>query len=237
MSSLQVDAMAALETSLTVALACLALSTIPAVGLGWLLARREFPGKTALSALLYTPIVLPPVVTGYVLLLALGRRSAIGGWLEHTLGLTVSFTWLGAVIAAAVVGFPLFVMTVRVAIENVDVRLEQTARVHGASALGAFLRVTLPIAGPGVIAGAVLAFARALGEFGATAVLAGNIEGQTRTLALAVYTLLDDPRGDSAAAFLTALSLVVSLVAVGGYEWLNRRGKRLREEATLGPRR
>jgi len=212
-----------LWTSLMVASVCAILSAPFAIACGWFLARRNFVGKSLVSMLTMTPLVLPPVVTGYVLLLCLGRRSVVGQWLGDTFGIYLSFSFSGAVLAAMIVGFPLFVATARIAFEGVDPRLEQMARVHGASPWRCFWKVTFPLAAPGILAGATLSFARALGEFGATAVFAGTMEGESPTLAVAVYTLLESPHGDDQVLTLTTLSLVLSFVAIGGYEWLIRR--------------
>lgn len=200
----------------------------PAVLLGWLLARRRFPGKAVVSALVYAPLVLPPVVTGFVLLKLLGRRGVVGGWLaEH--GLAVPFTFAGAVVAAVVVGLPLFVAAARGAFEAVDRRHDEVAWTLGLSPGRTFFRVTLPLATPGLLAGAVLAFARSLGEFGATIVLAGNIEGETRTIPMAVYTALESPHGEGEAWKLVGASLLLALGAMAGYELLARRHRRLLE--------
>jgi len=228
------DASAVLWTSLTVATCCVLGSAAPAIACGWYLARHNFPGKTLLSAITLSPLVLPPVVTGYLLLELLGRRSVIGGFFSETLGIPLSFSQPAAILAAAVVSFPLFVATARVAFEGVDERLAEMARVHGASGARIFREITLPLALPGVLAGGLLVFARALGEFGATAVVAGNIPGETRTIAIAIYTLLEDPNGDGTVALLTGISLGISLIAISGYEALLRR-QRKRSEVGARP--
>ena len=194
--------------------------------LAWLLARRVFPGKGLLSGMTLLPLVLPPTVLGYVLLLLLGRRSWIGGWLEHTWGWTVVFHWSGAVIASAVTAFPLFLLPARSAIEGVEPRLEQLARLLGRSDWSVFSSVTLPLAWRGLAAGAVLAFVRALGDFGATLMVAGDIPGRTRTVSLAIYdaaVLRDDP---STALRLTLLVTLVSVVALVATQsaWTRRPG-------------
>jgi len=216
----------AILISIQVALVATILAMIPAVGLGWLLARRPFPGKTLVSALLLAPLVIPPVVTGFLLLSLLGRGSPLGQVLEAA-GVTVPFSFLAAVTAAAVVGFPLFVITVRNAFEAVDSRLEEMSWTLGARPRRTFWRVSLPLALPGIGAGAVLAFARALGEFGATVVLAGNVEGETRTIALAVYTLLESPGESAAIWWLVGASVAISLLALAGFEYLSRRQRHL----------
>jgi molybdate transport system permease protein len=199
-----------------------------AVAVGWVLARRRFPGKAVVSTLVYAPLVLPPVVTGFLLLRLLGRRGPVGAWLaDH--GVHLPFTFAGAVVAAVVVGFPLYVAVARSAFEAVDRRHDEVASTLGSSPGRVFLRVTLPLAAPGILAGAVLSFARALGEFGATIVLAGNVEGETQTIPLAVYAALESPTGEAAAWRLVAASLALCLVAMLGYELLVRRHRRLLE--------
>ena len=214
-----------LALSLQVALGSLLLLAVPGIALGWVLARCSFPGRTLLDVLVHLPLVLPPVVTGYLLLLLLGRRGPIGGWL-HDLGIDIAFTWKGAALAAAAMSLPLLVRAVRLAIELSDRRLEDAARTLGASPLRVLFTITLPLATPGIIAGLVLAFARSLGEFGATITLAGNIPGESRTLPVAIYALTQTPGGDDAALRLVVISLVLSLAALAGSEWLNRRWSR-----------
>ena len=192
------------------------------------LARWRFRGRSVLSALVLTPLVLPPVVTGLLLLRALGRGSALGRALE-AVGWPVPFSLTGAVVAAVVVGFPLYVMAIRSAFEAVDPRLEEISMTLGVPPARTFLRITLPLALPGVAAGMVLAFARGLGEFGATAVLAGNMEGRTRTIALAVYALMDAPDGEGALRTLLAASLGLAVAALIGFEALNRLARRRQE--------
>jgi molybdate transport system permease protein len=192
-----------------------------AIVLGWILARYEFRGKILLNMLIFAPLVIPPVITGYLLLEIFGRSAIIGHWFEQ-MGLPFSFSLAGAVLASFVVGMPFYVMVTRAAFESVDPRLEEMAWTLGATPWRTFRRVTLPLALPGIAAGAVLAFARALGEFGATVVLAGNIEGKTRTIALGVYTLLESPSGMDASRVLVAASLLISLAALFGYEVLLR---------------
>ena len=193
----------------------------PAIVLGWILARRRFVGRTLLSALLLTPLVLPPVVTGLLLLDLVGRASPVGAWLASR-GLPLSFSFQAAVLAALVVGLPLYVWSCRVAFEAVDPRLEEVSLTLGHPPGRTFRRVTLPLALPGLAAGSVLAFARGLGEFGATAVIAGNVEGETRTLALAVYHLLEAPGGEVAGRGLVVVSALLAGLALVGFELLNR---------------
>ncbi len=210
-----------LQLSLRVAFFCVLLSVLPGVLLGWLLARCNFPGKSLLDALLHLPLVLPPVVTGYLLLLLFGRHGFFGPVLE-LFGLSLAFDWKGAVLASAVVGFPLLLRAVRLSIESVDPRLESAARSLGASRLRAFYTITLRLALPGLLAGSLLTFARSLGEFGATIVFAGNIVGQTRTLPAAIYTYINQPNGESAALGLVLVSAAISLLALVGSERLAR---------------
>ena len=210
-----------LRLSLGVGLWCSLLGLPLAVGLGWLLARRSFPGKAVLGTLLLSPMVLPPVVTGLLLLDVVGRRTLLGGWLAAR-GLPLSFSFAAAVLAALTVGLPLYVWTARAAFQAVDRRYEEVSLTLGVSPGRTFLRVTLPLALPGLAAGMVLAFARGLGEFGATAVLAGNLEGETRTLALATYSLLEVPDGEAAMRSLLLASVGLSLLALTGYELLLR---------------
>jgi molybdate transport system permease protein len=212
----------AIRLSLIVALIATLLGLVPAVGLGWLLARVEFRGKTLLSTLVLVPLVMPPVVTGFLLLSLFGGRGLLGRGLA-VLGLSIPFTVLGAALAALVVGFPLYVISIRGAFEAIDRRYEELSWTLGAPPGRTFFRVSLPLALPGIAAGAVLAFARALGEFGATVVLAGNVEGNTRTIALAVYTLLESPSGRGAIWTLVGASVLLSLLALLGFEALSRR--------------
>jgi molybdate transport system permease protein len=208
-------ALGPLGLSIKVGLGCALLGLPIAVALGLLLARADFFGKSLVSTVIALPLVLPPVVTGYLLLRVFGARGPLAA-------LGVPFTFSAALLAAFVVGLPLYVMTVRIAIEAVDPRYEEVARTLGYSRARAFFNVTLPLALPGVIGGFVLTFARALGEFGATAVLAGNIDGETRTLALAVYSLLDSPTGENDALQLVCISVGLALGALQAFERLNR---------------
>ncbi|MEN9786494.1 MAG: molybdate transporter permease subunit [Pseudomonadota bacterium] len=216
---------AAILLSMQVAVVATALGLPAAMGVAWVLARRRFPGKALLAALVSAPLVLPPVVTGLVLLRVFGRTGPFGAWLD-ALGVPVVFSWLGAMVAALVVGFPLFVLTLRAAFETVDPRYEDVSRTLGVPPAATWRRITLPLAGPGVLAAISLAFARALGEFGATAVLAGNTEGRTRTIALAVYTLLETPDGEGRIRLLVGASMVLSLGALAAFEVLVRRQRR-----------
>jgi len=211
----------AIRLSFLVALAATLVGFVPAVWLGWVLARKDFFGKSLVSTIALVPLVLPPVVTGFILLSIFGTQSPIGAWLAG-LGLPIPFTLLGATLAALAVGLPLYVISVRNAFQAVDPSYEEVAQTLGQRPWTAFRRVTFPLALPGIAAGAVLAFARALGEFGATVVLAGNVEGSTRTIALAVYTLLESPQGRGAIWVLVGASVALSLLALLGFEVLSR---------------
>jgi molybdate transport system permease protein len=194
-----------------------------AFGIAYLLARVEFALKPVLTAAVLLPLVLPPVVTGFFLLLAFGKTGPIGEFLDSWFGITFAFKWTGAVIAAAVMGLPLMVMGMRISIESVDRRLEMAARTLGAGPWRTFFTVTLPLSAPGILAGAVLSFARSFGEFGATITFVSNIPGETRTLPIAIYALLQTPTGDAAAFTLSLVAIVVALVAIIVAEVLNRR--------------
>jgi molybdate transport system permease protein len=212
-----------LRLSVTVAALATVASLGPAIAVATLLARRRFWGHSAVNALVHLPLVLPPVVTGYFLLRAFGTRGPIGGWLADTLGLVFAFRWTGAVLAAAVMGFPLMVRAIRTSIESVDPRLEEAAATLGASPGWRLLTITLPLAVPGILAGAILGFAKALGEFGATITFVSNIPGETQTLALAIYALTQTPGGDAGVWRLAALSVCVSFVALVAADALARR--------------
>jgi molybdate transport system permease protein len=213
----------ALALSLRTASLAVAGALPAAVLVGWLLARRRFPGHGALNAVVHLPLVLPPVVTGYLLLVLLGRNGPLGGALESVFGVRLVFSTGGVVLACAVVGFPLFVRAVRQAAEGADPRFEQVARSLGRGELRVFATITLPLMAPGVLAGATLAFARAVGEFGATITFAANIPGVTQTLPLALYTVLQTPGGEAAARRLCVLSLLLAGAALALSEWLARR--------------
>jgi molybdate transport system permease protein len=220
-----VDPVSAVRLSLLVGTTATLLGLVPALALGWLLARRRFRGKAIVSTLLLLPLVLPPVATGLVLLRVFGRATPLGGFLA-AIGLPITFSIFGAILAALVVGFPLYVLSIRGAFEAVDVRFEEVSASLGSRPLDTWRRVTLPLALPGIGAGMVLAFARGLGEFGATVVLAGNMEGRTRTVALAVYALLDAPGSDHQVTVLLIASIVLSLLALTGFEALDRYQRR-----------
>lgn len=203
----------------TAVLACLPF----AFALAWLLARGRFPGKVLLDGIVHLPLVVPPVVTGWLLLLAFAPAGPIGRWLEAWFGVTVLFRWTGAAIAAAVMALPLMVRAMRLSIEAVDRRLEQAARTLGASAFRTFRTVTLPLSLPGVLAGTVLGFARALGEFGATISFVSNVPGETQTLPLAIYAALQTPGGEGLVLRLAAISVLLSLIALVASELIARR--------------
>jgi len=200
-----------------------ALASLPlAVAIGWLLARRRFPGKALLDALVHLPLVLPPVVVGYVLLVGFGSQGALGRFLGQ-FGIEFAFRWTGAALACAIMGFPLMVRTIRLSIENVDRRLEQAAATLGASPWRRLFTITLPLAWPGLVAGAVLGFAKALGEFGATITFVSAIPGETRTISSAIYGLMQVPGGEPAIWRLAAVAVAISLLALLASEWLVRR--------------
>ena len=209
--------------SLRVSLVAMLVSLPVAYALAWLLARRRFPGRVLLDALVHLPLVVPPVVTGWALLLLFGRNGVAGAWLQTNLGVTLVFRWTGAALAAAVMALPLMVRAMRLSIEAVDRRLVAAARTLGASPLRAFGTITVPLSAPGIAAGAMLGFARSLGEFGATMTFASNIPGQTRTLPLAIYSALQLPGGEGLVARLAVVSIVLSIGALLVSEWLVRR--------------
>lgn len=219
----------AIVLSVKVALVAAVASLPLGVACGWLLARREFPGKALFDAVLLLPLVMPPVVTGYVLLIAFGSQGVLGQWLRETLGIQLAFRWTGAALACAVMGFPLMVRAIRLSIEATDRRLEAAAATLGAAPWRVFFTVTLPLAWPGLVAGAVLAFAKALGEFGATITFVSNIPGQTQTLSAAIYGLLQVPGGEAGIWRLTAVAFVISLLALLLSEWLVRRQRVVQE--------
>ena len=212
--------------SLRVALLAVGASLVPGVLLGFVLARWQHPLRALLQGLVMLPLVLPPVVTGYLLLYALGRSRPLGRAWHALTGDHIAYTTAACVVAAAVVGFPLLVEAIRLSMLAVDRRLEEVSRSLGRGAIDTFLRVTLPLAAPGVLAGAVLSYARALGEFGATIVLAGNVAGETRTIPVAVYTLLNVRGGETAVLRLVAVSVTLALAALLGSFWLSARRRR-----------
>ncbi|WP_063656214.1 molybdate ABC transporter permease subunit [Candidatus Arsenophonus triatominarum] len=194
--------------------------------MAWILVRCHFPGKTLLDSLIHLPLVLPPVVVGYLLLLSFGRHGVIGEWLYDWFGFSFTFSWRGAALASAIIAFPLLVRAIRLALEGVDRRLEQAARTLGANPLRVFFTITLPLILPGIIVGMVLAFARSLGEFGATITFVSNIPGETRTIPLAMYTLIETPGAEIAAARLCIIAIILALLSLLFSEWLTRCGRK-----------
>lgn len=224
---MDVSLSSALQISLLAAACALLLDIVPAILVARLLSRPALRGRALLSAIIHLPVVLPPVVTGYLLLMLLGRTGVVGGAL-HAIGIAIPFQFAACVVAAAIVAFPFLVFALRAAIESVDPRLEGLAQTLGDTPWQAFRRVTLPLALPGLGAGIVLAFARALGEFGATIVLAGNMEGETRTLSLAVFSLLDVPGREGDAVIFCVVAVALAVAALVGYEVLLHRQRRKR---------
>ena len=213
----------AVRLSLLVAVTATVCSLPLGIAIAWLLARGRFWGKGVLDTLVHLPLILPPVVTGYLLLLTFGRQGPIGSFLDQAFGIVFSFRWTGAALACAVMAFPLMVRAIRLSIEAVDRRLEDAAGTLGANPLWVFATVTLPLCLPGVIAGAILCFAKSMGEFGATITFVSNIPGETQTLPSAIYTLTQVPGGDAGALRLTAVSIVISMGALLASELLARR--------------
>jgi molybdate transport system permease protein len=222
-----------LRLSLFVATIAVAVSLPVGLALAWLLARKAFWGKTLLETAINLPLVLPPVVTGYLLLVALGRRGWLGSRLEAWFGLEFVFDWKGTAAASAVMAFPLLVRPIRLAFAAIDPRLETASRTLGVGRLATFWRITLPLARPGIIAGCVLAFARSLGEFGATMMIAGNIPGETQTIPLHIYTVLQSPGGFEEANTLIVVSVLIAAIAIFAGELLERRSVRYRTSEVL----
>jgi molybdate transport system permease protein len=224
--TLSPDEWTAVRLSLLVATVAMAGSLPFGLAIALALARREFWGKALLNGIVHLPLVLPPVVTGYLLLISFGRKAPIGAFLDQHFGIVFSFRWTGAALACAVMGFPLLVRAIRLSAEAVDARLEAAASTLGANPAWVFLTVTLPLILPGVIAGMILCFARAMGEFGATITFVSNIPGETQTLPSAIYTFTQVPGGDAGALRLTLISLVISMGALLASEYLARRAGR-----------
>jgi molybdate transport system permease protein len=216
----------AIELSLRVAVVATLVSTPLGIAVAWLLARRNFWGKALLDALVHLPLVLPPVVTGYLLLLSFGRKGPVGEFLDHYLGVVFSFRWTGAALACGVMSFPLLVRPMRLSIEAIDRRLEQAAGTLGATPWQVFFTVTLPLALPGILAGMIMGFAKALGEFGATITFVSNIPGETQTISSAIYSLIQTPDGDAAALRLVIISAVMAIGALVASEAFARRALR-----------
>jgi molybdate transport system permease protein len=222
------DEWTAVRLSVKVATVAMLASAPPGILIAYALARGRFWGKTLLNGVVHLPLVLPPVVTGYLLLLAFGRRGPVGAFLAEHFGIVFSFRWTGAALACGVMGFPLMVRAIRLSIESVDRKLEAAAGTLGASPLWVFSTVTLPLILPGIIAGAILSFAKAMGEFGATITFVSNIPGETQTLPSAIYTFTQVPGGDEGALRLTLISIIISMLALVASEVLARRlGKRM----------
>ena len=223
MLDLSPDEWTAIQLSLRIALVATIVALPFGIAVAWLLARKDFWGKALLDGFVHLPLVLPPVVTGYLLLLSFGRKGPIGSFLAETFGIVFSFRWTGAALACGIMGFPLLVRAIRLSIEAIDRRLEDAASTLGADRIWTFLTITLPLALPGIIAGMVLCFAKALGEFGATITFVSNIPGETQTISAAIYSLTQVPGGDAAAGRLVIVAIIIALAALVVSEWLARR--------------
>jgi molybdate transport system permease protein len=228
MTGLGPDELAIMALSLRVALVSVVASLPLAIVVACVLARASFPGKALFDALVHLPLVLPPVVVGFALLVLFGKHGPIGSVLDRWFGIVFAFRWTGAALASAIMGFPLMVRAIRLSLASIDRRLEVAARTLGGSRAWVFVSITLPLALPGIITGMLLSFARGLGEFGATITFVSNIPGETQTLPLAIYTFTQVPGGDAGALRLSAVAVVLSLVALAGSEWLTRRVERAR---------
>lgn len=227
MDFLSASELQALKLSLRIALIAVAGALPPAVVVAWILARARFPGKALLDGLVHLPLVLPPVVVGYVLLLLFGVRGPLGGWLNDTFGIRLVFTAGGAALATSVMVFPLMVRAIRLSVEALDPGLDEAARTLGAGAFDRFLTVSLPLMLPGVLAGGIIAFAASLGEFGAVITFAANVPGETQTLPMAIYSATQTPGGDAAAGRLALLSVSLALAGLLLSEFLARRVRRM----------
>jgi molybdate transport system permease protein len=223
LGSLTPEELAAITLSLRVGFWSVAASLPLGIALAYVLARAEFPGKRLLDGIVHLPLVLPPVVTGFGLLVAFGRHGPLGQLLQQVFGVSVAFRWTGAAIAAALMGLPLMVRAIRLSFEAIDPRLEMAARSLGGNAVYVFLTVTLPLALPGLLAGAILSFARSLGEFGATITFVSNIPGETQTLPLAIYSLLQRPDADAQVLRLSAIAVALALATLFAADWVQRR--------------
>ncbi len=217
--------LSALALSLKVSIVSVLISLPFAIGIAWLLARKQFPGKTLLDGIVHLPLILPPVVVGYLLLVAFGRQGWLGKPLYELTGLSFSFSWQGAVLAAAIVSFPLLVRAIRQAVEAVDYKFEEVARTLGASPVRVFMTITLPLILPGILTGTVLGFARSLGEFGATITFVSNIPEITRTIPLAMYSFIQTPGAEAEAARLCIIAIIIALISLLISEWLNRKAR------------
>ena len=216
----------AIYLSLKVATIAILFALPVAIFIAWILSRKQFWGKQLLNGIVHLPLVLPPVVIGYLLLIVMAKRGAIGQYLWEWFGFSFSFSWRGAVLASSVMAFPLMVRSIKQAFDAIDPKLEQAARTLGASPLKVFFTLNLPLSFSGIIAGAVLGFARSLGEFGATITFVSNIPNQTQTIPAALFTFIETPDGELAAARLCAIAIVISLIALSASEWLAERQKR-----------
>ena len=216
----------AIYLSLKVATIAILFVLPVAIFIAWILSRKQFWGKQLLNSIVHLPLVLPPVVIGYLLLIVMAKRGAIGQYLWEWFGFSFSFSWRGAVLASAVMAFPLMVRSIKQAFDAIDPKLEQAARILGASPLKVFFTLNLPLSFSGIIAGAVLGFARSLGEFGATITFVSNIPNQTQTIPAALFTFIETPDGELAAARLCAVAIVISLITLSASEWLAERQKR-----------
>ena len=223
MTGLTAEEVGIILLSLRVAFVSVLFSLPVAILVACVLARAKFPGKTLVDAFVHLPLVLPPVVVGFALLVLLGKRGPIGSWLNEWFGIVFAFRWTGAALASAIMGFPLMVRAIRLSLDAIDRRLETAAKTLGASSVWVFASITLPLALPGIVTGALLSFARALGEFGATITFVSNIPGETETLPLAIYTFTQVPGGDARALRLSILSVALSVAALVTSEWLTRR--------------
>jgi molybdate transport system permease protein len=217
------DEWIAVRLSLRIAVTATLIALPFGVAVAWLLARKDFWGKSLLDGVVHLPLVLPPVVTGYLLLVSFGRKGPVGSFLEEWFGIVFSFRWTGAALACGVMGFPLLVRAIRLSFEAIDRRLEEAAATLGADRARTFFTVTLPLALPGIVAGIVLCFAKALGEFGATITFVSNIPGETQTISAAIYTFMQVPGGESAAGRLVVVAIGIALAALICSEWLARR--------------
>ena len=216
---------AALLLSLKVSSVAVLFSLPFGIACAWILARCEFPGKSLFDSLIHLPLVLPPVVIGYILLISMGRQGSIGAVLYDWFGWSFSFSWRGAALAAAIVSFPLMVRAIRLSFESVDIRLEQAARTLGSNRLRVFFTITLPLTLPGIVSGMVLAFARSLGEFGSTITFVSNIPGETRTIPLAMYSFIQTPGAEHEAARLCVISIVIAVLSLNASQWLAKKAQ------------
>ncbi|QUM82830.1 molybdate ABC transporter permease subunit [Moritella sp. 5] len=216
---------AALLLSLKVSSVAVLFSLPFGIACAWILARCEFPGKSLFDSLIHLPLVLPPVVIGYILLISMGRQGSIGAILYDWFGWSFSFSWRGAALAAAIVSFPLMVRAIRLSFESVDIRLEQAARTLGSNRLRVFFTITLPLTLPGIVSGMVLAFARSLGEFGSTITFVSNIPGETRTIPLAMYSFIQTPGAEHEAARLCVIAIVIAVLSLTASQWLAKKAQ------------